>query len=88
MLTPASSVIATGDLGGVYRIDLHFFAYRYISSQLKDTAKEVLAVSIVISSADITKLRDNTLRIIVQQTYEKSSKEEQLAIYEQLRKAR
>ncbi|KAI8623251.1 hypothetical protein F5Y19DRAFT_459071 [Xylariaceae sp. FL1651] len=81
-------VITTGDLGGVFRIDMHFFAYRFTSTQLKESVKEVLAVSIVISSADLSTVSDNTLRVIVQQTYSESTKDEQTAIYEQLKKAR
>ncbi|KAI9866425.1 MAG: hypothetical protein M1813_001547 [Trichoglossum hirsutum] len=84
----AISAISTGDLGGVFRIDMHFFAYRYTSNQLKDVAKEVLTVSIVISSADLKNVSDNTLKVIVQQTYSQSSKEEQQDIYEQLKKGR
>lgn len=67
---------------------MHFFAYRYTSKQLKDVAKEVLAVSIVISSADLKNVSDNTLKVIVQQTCSESSKEEQQDIYEQLKKGR
>jgi hypothetical protein len=81
-------VISTGSLGGVFRIDMHFFAYRYTSDQLQSIAKQVLAVGIVVSSADLKKVSDNTLRVIVQQTYSKSTKEEQQAIFNQLKEAK
>ncbi|OTA70221.1 hypothetical protein K449DRAFT_320464, partial [Hypoxylon sp. EC38] len=62
-------IITTGELGGVMRIDMHFFAYQYTSSQLTDICKQVISVNIVISSVDISKLSDSTLRAIVQNVY-------------------
>ncbi|KAI0528344.1 hypothetical protein GGR58DRAFT_509588 [Xylaria digitata] len=81
-------LISTGTLGGVYRVDIHFFAYRFRSDQLKDVTKEVLAVSVVISSAELKGLSNNTLRNIVQQTYGTSTNEEQEKIFQQIKTAR
>ncbi|PQE25762.1 tyrosine phosphatase protein [Rutstroemia sp. NJR-2017a BBW] len=81
-------LISTGKIGGVFRVDIHFFAYRFRSDQLKSVTKEVLSVSIVISSAELNGLSDNTLRNIVQQTYSASTSEEQQSIYEQIKAAR
>ncbi|KAL8664824.1 MAG: hypothetical protein Q9202_002686 [Teloschistes flavicans] len=67
---------------------MHFYSYRYTSSQLTDIAKQVLCVSIVRSSVDPTKLSDATLRNIVQNTYSASTLEEQTKMYNQLYAAR
>jgi len=72
----------------VFRVDIHFFAYRFRSDQLKAITKEVLAVSVVMSSAEIKGLSDNTLKDIVQQTYSTSTGTEQQAIFEQIKEAR
>lgn len=51
------------------RIDMHFFAYKDTSSQLTEICKQVISVSIVISSVDIRNVSDSTLRAIVQNVY-------------------
>lgn len=63
---------------------MHFYSYRYTSSQLTDIAKQVLCVSIVLSSVDPTKLSNATLRNIVQNTYASSTLDEQPQMYNQL----
>ncbi|KAI0380601.1 hypothetical protein F5Y04DRAFT_257065 [Hypomontagnella monticulosa] len=80
--------ITCGVLGGISRIDMHFYSYRYTSSQLTDTVKQVLCVSIIRSSVDPTKLSDATLRNIVQNTYSTSPSEAQNKMYAQLAAAR
>lgn len=83
-----TSIISTGALGGVYRIDLHMFAYEYTSEQLTKHCQKVVAVSVVLSSADISKLDDNTLKVIVQETYADSAPEKMQNIYKQIKEAR
>ncbi|KAL9045509.1 MAG: hypothetical protein Q9214_001457 [Letrouitia sp. 1 TL-2023] len=80
--------IACGELGGISRLDMHFYSYRYTADQLTSIAKQVLCVSIVRSSVDPTKLSDATLRNIIQNTYSASSKDEQQKMYDQLKAAR
>lgn len=46
-------MLATGDLGGLMRIDSFMFAYRYTSAQLSALTKNVVIVSFVVSSAKI-----------------------------------
>ncbi|KAI1140374.1 hypothetical protein F5Y05DRAFT_315467 [Hypoxylon sp. FL0543] len=82
-----SYIITTGELGGVMRMDMHFFAYRYTSSQLTDICKQVISVNIVISSVDITKLSDSTLRAIVQNVYGSLPVDDQKRILAQLQDA-
>lgn len=67
---------------------MHFYSYRYTSSQLTDTVKQVLCVSIIRSSVDPTKLSDATLRNIVQNTYSLSPSDAQEKMYMQLAAAR
>ncbi|TRX88850.1 hypothetical protein FHL15_010309 [Xylaria flabelliformis] len=78
-------LIGCGDLGGVYRLDIHMFSYQYTSEQLTSVTKNVLAVSIVMSSVDTAKIDDNTLLIIVQKCYASCTTEEQRAIYDQIK---
>ncbi|KAI1418638.1 hypothetical protein F5Y13DRAFT_196426 [Hypoxylon sp. FL1857] len=82
-----SYIITTGELGGVLRIDMHFFAYQYTSSQLTDICKQVISVNIVISSVDISKLSDSTLRAIVQNVYGALPIDDQKRILAQLQDA-
>ncbi|KAL9035860.1 MAG: hypothetical protein Q9214_006398, partial [Letrouitia sp. 1 TL-2023] len=67
---------------------MHFYSYRYTSSQPTEIAKQVLCVSIVRSSVDPTKLSDATLRKNFQNTYSASTVEEQQNMYKQLSMAR
>ncbi|KAI0838654.1 hypothetical protein F5Y06DRAFT_296269 [Hypoxylon sp. FL0890] len=82
-----SYIITTGELGGVMRIDMHFFAYRYTSSQLTEICKQVISVNIVISSVDISRLSDSTLRAIVQNVYGALPIDDQKRILAQLQEA-
>lgn len=62
------------------------FSYQYTSEQLTSITKNVLTVTVVMSSVDTAKLDDNTLRIIVQKCYAACTKEEQQNIYDQIKK--
>lgn len=88
LLTVTNGAMNCGSLGGISRIDMHFYAYRYISPQLTDIAKQVMCVSIVRSSVDPKTLSDATLRNIVQSTYSSSTLDEQTQMYDQLAQAR
>ncbi|KAI1326493.1 hypothetical protein F5Y16DRAFT_229820 [Xylariaceae sp. FL0255] len=78
--------IACGDLEGVYRLDMHLYSYRYNSEQLSSITKNVLAVTVVMSSVDTRKIDDNTLRIIIQKCYAACDTYEREAIYSQIKK--
>ncbi|KAF9735674.1 hypothetical protein PMIN06_010259 [Paraphaeosphaeria minitans] len=80
-------IITTGALGGITRIDMHFFAYRYTASQLTEIAKQVIGVSLVVSSVDAGKLDDGTLRNIVQIVYGTLPADDQKKILNQLKAA-
>ncbi|KAI0554289.1 hypothetical protein F4679DRAFT_527813 [Xylaria curta] len=82
-----SYVITAGNLGGITRIDMHFFAYQFTSSQLTDICKQVVSVSIVVSSVDSSKLSNSTLRNIVQIVYGDLPTEGQTRILDQLETA-
>jgi hypothetical protein len=66
------------------RLDFHMFCYQYTSEGLSKITKNVLAVSIVLSSANVKEINDNTLRVIVQKTYDSATPEVRKSIYEQL----
>jgi hypothetical protein len=76
--------ISTGSLGGVARIDADFYSYQYNSATLSKITKNVVVVSIVISSAQIDGLSRNDISTIVQTVYSGSTPEEQKAIRDQI----
>ncbi|KAI0153261.1 hypothetical protein GGR57DRAFT_502999 [Xylariaceae sp. FL1272] len=86
--TRDSYAITCGHLGGISRVDMHFYSYRYRASQLTEIAKEVLCVSLVRSSVDSSQLSDEVIANIVESTYAASSLEEQQAMLNQLLSAR
>lgn len=67
------------------RLDFNLYYYQYTYTQLTEITKNVLAVSIVLSSVDTSTLKDNTLRVIVQKTYKEADKDTQQKIYDQLK---
>lgn len=67
------------------RLDLNLYYYEYTYRQLTEITKNVLAVSIVLSSVDTSTIKDNTLRVIVQKTYKGVDKDTQEKIYEELK---
>lgn len=69
------------------RIDMHFFTYQFTSSQLTDICKQVISVSVVVSSVDSSKLKSSTLANIVQTVYGHLKLEEQQRILSQLEMA-
>ncbi|KAI1123317.1 hypothetical protein F5Y10DRAFT_270180 [Nemania abortiva] len=77
--------IACGELGGVYRLDIHMYSYQYTSEQLTSITKNVVAMTVVLSSVDTKQLDDNTLRIIVQKCYAACDRTEQEEIYNQIK---
>jgi len=79
--------ISIDPLGGISRLDTFFFVYNFSSEGLIKTAKSVVACCIVKSSADVTQVDDNTLRVLVNQCFETSELELRKAIYGELREA-
>jgi hypothetical protein len=76
--------ISTGSLGGVARIDADFYSYQYNSSTLSKITKNVVVVSIVISSAKIDGLDQNDVSTIVQTVYSNSTSDQQEKIRDQI----
>ncbi|KAF5017829.1 hypothetical protein F66182_10211 [Fusarium sp. NRRL 66182] len=79
--------ISIDPLGGISRLDTLFFCYNFTSEGLAKTAKSVVACCVVKSSADVTKVDDNTLRVLVNQCFETSDLSLRKAIYSELRDA-
>lgn len=79
--------ITTGELGGVARVDADFYSYEYTSNTLSKITKNVVVVSIVVSSAKIDDLDFNDVSTIVQTVYTASEKEEKERIRDQVWKA-
>ncbi|KLO12266.1 hypothetical protein SCHPADRAFT_829768 [Schizopora paradoxa] len=76
--------ITTGELGGVSRIDADFYSYEYTSDTLAKITKNVVVVSIVVSSAKIDELDFNDVSTIVQTVYTASTTEEKKKIRDQI----
>jgi hypothetical protein len=72
--------ITTGSLGGVARIDADFFSYEYRSKRLSGITRNVVVVSVVISSANISDLKKNDINVIVESVYKAASTEERRSI--------
>ncbi|KAF5610420.1 hypothetical protein F25303_14532 [Fusarium sp. NRRL 25303] len=79
--------ISIDPLGGISRLDTLFFCYNFNSEGLAKTARSVVACCVVKSSADVTKVDDNTLRVLVNQCFETSELSLRKAIYGELRDA-
>ncbi|KAG9123964.1 hypothetical protein FRC07_013355 [Ceratobasidium sp. 392] len=79
--------ISIDPLGGISRLDALFFVYNFSASGLMSTVGSVCAACIVKSSADVTSVDDNTLRVLVNQCFETSSIDLRKAIYGELRDA-
>ncbi|KFY39924.1 hypothetical protein V494_03758 [Pseudogymnoascus sp. VKM F-4513 (FW-928)] len=67
--------VTVGKLGYAYRIDMHLYIYSFTSDTLTAATKNVLAVSLMISSVDLTNLTENDLGAIVQVCYENTDEE-------------
>ncbi|MCJ1465437.1 hypothetical protein MMC07_004055 [Pseudocyphellaria aurata] len=61
--------VTVGKMGYPYRVDMHLYAYQFTSETLIKVTKNVLAVSIVISSVKLTDLDDRTIGAMVQLCY-------------------
>jgi hypothetical protein len=79
--------IATGDIGGLHRLDILVFCYSYTSNTLMSITKAVKAACVVLSSVKLDTVSENTMRVIVQKTYKDSPKDEKEKIVQQLLKA-
>lgn len=63
------STITTGDLGGIQRVDIRMFAWKYSSKQLVEITKDMIAVAVIISSVDSKHVTDFSIRTLVQEQY-------------------
>ncbi len=79
-----SSAITAGDLGNLLRLDIMIFAYGFKSAAIIETASNVKAALVVVSSAKIDDLNRNTLAGIVSNTYADSSKDVRAGILDEL----
>ena len=71
-------------MGYPYRVDMHLYTYQFTSETLIRVTKNVLAVSIVISSVKISALDDNTIHVIVRQCYGEAEKAIQQKMFDKL----
>lgn len=67
---------------------MHLYTYAFKSETITAVTKNVLALSIIISSVDLTDLTESDLGSIVQLCYNKSEEDTQEKILEKLKKAR
>lgn len=71
-------------LGGVQRLDALYIAYSFTSQTMIKTAQNMVACMVVKSSVDCTHLDDNTLRIIVDDSFPSTSNVDKAKLYEDL----
>ncbi|KAK0727456.1 hypothetical protein B0T26DRAFT_765421 [Lasiosphaeria miniovina] len=74
------ALIAT-ELGALLRIDIDVYSFELRSQGLQSKAKNMTAITSLVSSVDITKLQLNDLRAIVSMTFGNSPLERQQQIY-------
>lgn len=71
-------------MGYPYRVDMYLYTYQFTSETLIKVTKNVLAISIVISSVDIGGLDDGTIGAMVQLCYGDADESIQQAIIDRL----
>jgi len=74
--------ITIGTLGGISRMDADFYSYQYTSADIQKITKNVVVISLVVSSVNVLSLTVNDLRTIVQTCYKDSTSEVRTAIYD------
>ena len=80
------ALIAT-DLGALLRIDIDIYSFSIVSKGLQEHAKDMTAVSSLVSSIDASGLTKNDLRGIVSLSYGNSSLDTQKDIYNVIEQA-
>ncbi|KAI9734494.1 MAG: hypothetical protein M1834_002094 [Cirrosporium novae-zelandiae] len=76
--------ITVGSLGYPYRVDIHLYTYSFTSEALTKITKNVLAISIVVSSVDLTNMNEVDLGSLVQICYEEATEDIQHKILDKL----
>ncbi|KAL1854670.1 hypothetical protein Plec18170_004761 [Paecilomyces lecythidis] len=80
--------ITVGKLGYPYRVDMHLYTYAFTCSTLTGVTKNVLSVSLMVSSVVLTDLTESDLGAIVQVCYQESDEDTMSKILEKLKEAR
>ncbi len=75
-------------MGGIQRVDLKIFAYRFTAEQLTAITKDCVAVAIIVSSVDPKKVTEASIRVLVQNQFGDVDKEKRDAILKNLLDAR
>lgn len=61
--------MTTGVLGGIQRVDIRMFAWKYTSEQLTAITKDMLAVAVIISAVDPKQVTSFAIRSLVQEQF-------------------
>lgn len=80
--------VTVGNLGYPYRVDMHLYTYSFTSDTLTSVTKNVLAISLMVSSVDLTDLTESDLGTIVQVCYEQSDEAVMTKILDKLKSVR
>ena len=80
----ANSMVSVNELGGVERLDVYYFAYAFTSQKLLTNVRNVVASVVVKSSVQIDDIDDNTLRVLVNNSFPTLSADVRIQLYEQL----
>lgn len=72
------------DLGGIARLDALYLAYTFKSQSLVTNAQNMVACMVIKSSVDAKNMDDNTLRIIVNDSFPQATPASKASVYESL----
>ena len=81
---PDYSAVSMNELGGIQRLDAIYISYSFTSSAMIQLAQNMVACMIVKSSVDCKDLDDNTLRLIVSDSFPGTANVKKAQLYEDL----
>lgn len=80
-----NSTVTTGKMGGIQRVDISLNTYRFAAKQLTEFAKNVVSATVIVSSVDVAKVTEDSIRVLVQNQF---PEDKQVEILEALLKSR
>ncbi|KAH7103007.1 hypothetical protein BKA62DRAFT_82242 [Auriculariales sp. MPI-PUGE-AT-0066] len=79
-----SYCVAMDPMGGIYRLDAYYLSYTFTAKALLDSVSNFIAVCVVKSSVDMRGLDDDSLRIIVNDSFSSISNDRKALLLEQV----
>lgn len=63
-------------MGGIQRIDISLYSYRFSAKQLTEITKNVVSAIVIISSVDVAKVTAGSIRVLVQNQFPDDKQQE------------